>query len=66
MAPNLCGIGDVDHLRSIELARDALGFAKKILRIGGSFVTKVFQGRLIKGSLVCSWLFATSNCSYLF
>jgi 23S rRNA (uridine2552-2'-O)-methyltransferase len=43
-APNLSGAWDVDHSRSIDLSRSALAMAKKILRPGGNFAVKVFQG----------------------
>ncbi|HOT07554.1 MAG: Ribosomal RNA large subunit methyltransferase E [Methanosaeta sp. PtaB.Bin039] len=43
-APNLTGIWDVDHSRSIDLARSALAMAKQILKPGGNFLVKVFQG----------------------
>lgn len=43
-APNLTGIWDVDHSRSIDLSRSALRVAKKILRPGGNFLVKVFMG----------------------
>ncbi len=43
-APNLSGTWDVDHARSIDLARSALAMAKKLLRPGGHFLVKVFQG----------------------
>ena len=43
-APNLSGNWSLDHARSIDLTRCALGCAKKILRPGGHFVVKVFQG----------------------
>lgn len=43
-APNLSGAWDMDHARSIDLARSALSMAKKLLRPGGNFLVKVFQG----------------------
>lgn len=43
-APNLSGAWDMDHARSIDLARSALAMAKKLLRPGGNFLVKVFQG----------------------
>jgi 23S rRNA (uridine2552-2'-O)-methyltransferase len=43
-APNLSGTWDVDHARSIDLARSALAMAKRLLRPGGNFLVKVFQG----------------------
>ena len=43
-APNLSGNWSYDHARSIDLATSALECAGKILRPGGRFVVKVFQG----------------------
>ncbi len=43
-SPNLSGIWSLDHARSIDLATAALEAAKKLLRSGGNFVVKVFQG----------------------
>ncbi|WP_319506841.1 23S rRNA (uridine(2552)-2'-O)-methyltransferase [uncultured Methanolobus sp.] len=43
-APNLSGNWSLDHARSIDLTRSALGCAKKILKPNGHFVVKVFQG----------------------
>ncbi|WP_094228131.1 23S rRNA (uridine(2552)-2'-O)-methyltransferase [Methanolobus psychrotolerans] len=47
-APNLSGNWSLDHGRSIDLTRSALGCAKKILKPGGHFVVKVFQGDMFK------------------
>lgn len=44
MAPATTGQKDVDAARSIELCRLALEMARRVLRPGGSFVTKIFQG----------------------
>jgi 23S rRNA (uridine2552-2'-O)-methyltransferase len=43
-APNLTGAWDVDHSRSIDLARSSLKIAKDLLAPGGNFLVKVFQG----------------------
>ncbi|OUJ18724.1 23S rRNA U2552 (ribose-2'-O)-methylase RlmE/FtsJ [Methanonatronarchaeum thermophilum] len=43
-SPDLSGNWSIDHSRSIELATNALDFARKILKPKGSFVVKVFQG----------------------
>ncbi len=43
-APNLSGNWSYDHARSIDLATSALDCAIKILKPGGRFVVKVFQG----------------------
>jgi len=44
MAPNISGNKSVDQPRSMYLAELALDLAKRVLRKGGSFVCKVFQG----------------------
>jgi 23S rRNA (uridine2552-2'-O)-methyltransferase len=44
MAPNVTGMASVDQPRAIYLCELALDFAREVLRPGGSFVTKVFQG----------------------
>lgn len=45
MAPNMSGIADVDHDRSMYLVELALDFARAHLDRGGDFLVKVFQGR---------------------
>ena len=45
IAPNMMGIADVDHDRSMQLVELALDFACRTLRPGGDFLAKVFQGR---------------------
>jgi 23S rRNA (uridine2552-2'-O)-methyltransferase len=45
MAPNMMGISDVDHDRSMNLVDLAVEFAGRTLRPGGDFLAKVFQGR---------------------
>jgi 23S rRNA (uridine2552-2'-O)-methyltransferase len=44
MAAPATGHAATDHLRIIALAEDAFAFATSILRPGGAFVAKVFQG----------------------
>lgn len=44
MAPNTTGHAATDHLRIMALAELALDFALHVLRPGGGFVAKVFQG----------------------
>ena len=44
MAPNTTGHGPTDHLRIMALAELAVEFAVQILKPGGSFVAKLFQG----------------------
>jgi len=43
-APKLTGIKDIDQLKSIDIAENALKIADSILKIGGTMVIKVFQG----------------------
>jgi 23S rRNA (uridine2552-2'-O)-methyltransferase len=45
-APKISGVWDVDHARSIELARAALAIAGAILAPGGKLLVKAFQGEL--------------------
>ena len=44
MAPNTTGHVATDHLRILALAELALDFGERVLRPGGAFVTKLFQG----------------------
>ena len=44
MAPNITGTRVVDQPRSMYLVELALDMAQKVLKPGGSFVCKVFQG----------------------
>ena len=43
-SPDISGVWDIDHFRSVELSRAALGLAKDVLKPGGNFLIKVFQG----------------------
>lgn len=45
-APNLSGVWSLDHARSIDLSSCALKIATGVLKTGGNFVVKVFQGDL--------------------
>jgi 23S rRNA (uridine2552-2'-O)-methyltransferase len=45
MAPNMMGVADVDHDRSMQLVELAVDFVGRTLRPGGDFLAKVFQGR---------------------
>jgi 23S rRNA (uridine2552-2'-O)-methyltransferase len=45
-APNLSGVWSLDHARSIDLSICALKIATGVLKTGGNFVVKVFQGDL--------------------
>lgn len=44
MAPNISGMGAVDQPRAMYLVELAVDFARDLLRPGGTFVCKVFQG----------------------
>jgi 23S rRNA (uridine2552-2'-O)-methyltransferase len=44
MAPNMSGMNAVDQPRSMYLVELALDMAQQVLRPGGGFVCKVFQG----------------------
>src|SRR5712692_4278102 len=44
MAPSTTGHAATDHLRIVALAEVAFSVASELLKPGGSFVTKVFQG----------------------
>lgn len=44
MSPATTGHAATDHLRIVALAEDAFAFASQILKPGGTFVAKVFQG----------------------
>jgi len=45
-SPNISGVWEVDHARSVSLTMMALLIATKLLKKGGNFVTKSFQGYL--------------------
>src|SRR5881628_789978 len=47
LAPNVSGLWDIDHARQISLSATALGFARQVLRVGGSAAFKVFEGDLL-------------------
>ena len=44
MAPNMSGMDAIDQPKAIYLAELALDLATQVLRLGGCFVVKVFQG----------------------
>ncbi len=44
MAPNISGVDDADQAASMYLVELALDFVQRVLRPGGDFVAKVFQG----------------------
>ncbi|TQQ83466.1 TRAM domain-containing protein [Halonotius terrestris] len=45
LAPNMTGEYDLDHARSVHLARQAFEVAKDVLATDGDFAVKVFQGQ---------------------
>ncbi|QGN07757.1 TRAM domain-containing protein [Halorhabdus sp. CBA1104] len=45
MAPNVTGEYDLDHARSVHLARQALEVGLELLAAGGDLAVKVFDGR---------------------
>ena len=47
-SPKISGVWSVDHARSIDLARAALGVAGETLKLGGKLLVKVFQGELFE------------------
>lgn len=49
VSPNISGVWEVDHARQIELAEASLKLASTILRSGGNFLVKAFQGDLLNG-----------------
>jgi 23S rRNA (uridine2552-2'-O)-methyltransferase len=44
VSPNISGVWELDHARQIDLANQSLQIAAQILRPGGNFFVKVFQG----------------------
>ncbi len=48
VSPNVSGIWEVDHARQIDLARESLKLALKLLKIDGNFFVKTFQGDMFQ------------------
>lgn len=48
MAPNLTGMKAVDQTRSLELVILAWKYANQLLKSGGNFVAKIFEGPEVK------------------
>jgi 23S rRNA (uridine2552-2'-O)-methyltransferase len=46
VAPNVSGIWELDHARQIDLATQSLNIAISLLRPGGNFFVKIFQGSM--------------------
>ena len=44
LAPNVSGLWEIDHLKQINITRKALEITKKILRVDGNALYKLFQG----------------------
>ncbi len=47
-SPKISGIWTIDHLKSIDLALASFKIAKELLKPGGNFIVKVFQGEEIQ------------------
>jgi 23S rRNA (uridine2552-2'-O)-methyltransferase len=47
LAPNVSGNWELDHARQIDLTKNALALSRRILKIGGKVVLKVFQGDML-------------------
>jgi 23S rRNA (uridine2552-2'-O)-methyltransferase len=47
VSPNISGIWEVDHARQMDLARKSLQIAVSVLRVGGNFFVKAFQGDML-------------------
>jgi 23S rRNA (uridine2552-2'-O)-methyltransferase len=52
VSPNISGVWEVDHGRQVDLARRSLYVAGSVLRRGGNFFVKVFQGELLDNFVV--------------
>ncbi|MDR0695471.1 MAG: RlmE family RNA methyltransferase [Holosporales bacterium] len=51
MAPNSCGLRQVDHIRIMNLAEAVFDFGEKLLNHGGSMVIKILRGGTEAGLL---------------
>ena len=49
MAPKTTGIREVDQQRSLDLARAAWEWSRRLLKPGGHFLVKVFEGAGVEG-----------------
>jgi len=47
VSPNISGVWELDHARQIDLARRSLLIASSVLKMGGNFFVKVFQGDML-------------------
>jgi 23S rRNA (uridine2552-2'-O)-methyltransferase len=60
MSPNISGVYSVDQARSLMLAKKALETARVLLRPGGRFVAKAFEGEDF------GWLLKQIEASFAF
>jgi len=51
MMPNVSGIASADQARAAELVHEAIAFCGEVLKPGGAFLVKVFQGAEFAGVL---------------
>jgi 23S rRNA (uridine2552-2'-O)-methyltransferase len=47
VSPNVSGVWELDHARQIDLAQKSLQIAVSVLKHGGNFFVKVFQGDML-------------------
>jgi len=47
VSPNISGIWELDHARQIDLAQKSLRIAVSVLKPGGNFFVKAFQGDML-------------------
>lgn len=47
-SPKITGKWTIDHLRSVDLAMASFEIAKEVLKPGGNFVVKIFQGEEVR------------------
>ncbi len=48
VSPKVSGVWEIDHACQIDLARRSLFFALELVRTGGNFFVKAFQGEMFK------------------
>jgi len=48
VSPNVSGVWELDHARQIDLSRRSLQLAASVLKPGGNFFVKVFQGEMLE------------------
>lgn len=47
-SPNISGVWEIDHARQVDLARESLKIALRVLKKNGNFFVKVFQGDMFR------------------